>query len=55
MARLYDIYHVPDVERLKRDYAELMARYRAEVRENARLNEELDRRRRAAAMEGART
>lgn len=47
----YDIYVAADVDRLKRDYAELRARYAEVVHENARLNELLDRRRRAAAYE----
>ena len=47
----YDIYVVADVDRLKRDYAELWARYEEAVHENARLHELLDRRRRAAAYE----
>ena len=47
----YDIYAVADVDRLKRDYAELWTRYEEAVHENARLHELLDRRRRAAAYE----
>ena len=47
----YDIYAVADVDRLKRDYAELWARYEEVVHENARLHELLDRHRRAAAYE----
>ena len=47
----YDIYAVADVDRLKRDYAELRARYEEVVHENARLHELLDRHRRAAAYE----
>ena len=47
----YDIYAVADVDRLKRDYAELRERYAEVVHENARLHELLDRHRRAAAYE----
>ena len=42
---------VADVDRLKRDYAELWARYEEVVHENARLHELLDRHRRAAAYD----
>ena len=47
----YDIYIAADVDRLKRDYAELRERYAEVVHENARLHELLDRHRRAAAYE----
>ena len=47
----YDIYIAADVDRLKRDYVELWARYEEAVHENARLHELLDRHRRAAAYE----
>lgn len=47
----YDIYIAADVDRLKRDYAELWARYAEVVHENARLHELLDRHRRAAAYD----
>ena len=42
----FDIYIVEHVEELKRDYADLMARYREVAHENAMLGERLDRYRR---------
>lgn len=45
----YDIYIAADVDRLKRDYAELWALYEGVVHENAELCEKLDRLRRDAA------
>lgn len=50
-SRDYDIYIVADVDALKRDHAELRARYAEVVHENAELHMLLDRRRRAAAYE----
>lgn len=47
----YDIYIAAHVEKLKSDYEELWERYEEVVHENARLNELLDRHRRAAAYE----
>lgn len=45
----YDIYISADVDRLKRDYAELWALYEGVVHENAKLNAKLDKLRRDAA------
>lgn len=45
----YDIYIAADVDRLKRENAELWARYEEVVHENAELNAKLDRLRRDAA------
>lgn len=49
MTEPYDIYIAADVDRLKRETAELWARYEAVVHENAELCEKLDRLRRDAA------
>ena len=49
MTDTYDIYIAADVDRLKRDYAELWALYEAVVHENAKLNAKLDMLRRDAA------
>lgn len=49
MARALDIYLVGDVERMKRENAELRRRVAELVRENAGLCEQLDAHRRAGA------